>query len=291
MLRRTFPQGVAFTIFFIVISPLMIPLLGGLAPGTSGLRAAAFGAQIEAPRKALRVLFIGNSYTYLNNLPGILEKIAAAESEGPAIETEGSLSGGKTLQWHWEQGKALEAIRKGGWDFVVIQELSTLGYGTPKGGTPRIHDPAAYFKYATLFDEEIRKAGARTVLYATWARDGYPEQQRRLDDAFVQFARKVKAGIVPAGLAWTVTRLEAPSIRLYTPDRSHPTAAATYLNALLFYQCLTGRAPYHAPAVITGTAWNKHQEVTLVNLTLSDALTLNQIAQRVVAQEPLRPVQ
>ncbi|MCC7339943.1 MAG: SGNH/GDSL hydrolase family protein [Bryobacterales bacterium] len=252
---------------------------------------SALFAQAEARPKTLRVLFIGNSYTYLNNLPGLLEKIAAGEVSGPAIEAEGSLSGGKSLEWHWEQGQALAAIRKGGWDFVVLQEFSTLSQQGPRGGAPRIGDPDAYFKYATLFHDEIQKAGARTVVYATWARDGYPEQQRRLDDAFVQFARKVNAGIVPAGLAWTVTRLEAPSIRLYTPDRSHPTAAGSYLNALLFYQCLTGRPANHAPSVITGTDWNKHEELTLVNLTLSDALTLNQIAQRVVAQEPLRPVQ
>jgi hypothetical protein len=74
------------------------------------------------------------------------------------------------------------------------------------------------------------------------------------------------------------------------PDRSHPTMAGSYLNALVFYQSLTGRVPSGAPAVITGPTWNKPEVVTLVNLPWSDANALQQIAQKVVEQELLRPV-
>ena len=78
-------------------------------------------AQTEAADKPLQVLFIGNSYTYFNNLPKQVEAIAASQKAGPRIRTGASLSGGKTLQWHWENQKAVEAIRQGGWDFVVLQ--------------------------------------------------------------------------------------------------------------------------------------------------------------------------
>jgi hypothetical protein len=172
----------------------------------------------------------------------------------------------------------------------VLQEFSTLGYRIPAGGVPKIAEPEAYYEYARKFHEEIRKVGARTVLYATWARDGYPEQQRRLDHAFTEFAREANAGLVPAGLAWTVTLLEAPGIQLHMPDRSHPTMAGSYLNALLFYQCLSGRAAANPPSVIRGPKWNDPEVVPLVELPWSDAMTLNQIAQRVAAQEPRCPV-
>ena len=105
-------------------------------------------AQTDSAAKPLRVLFIGNSYTYYNNLPKLLESIAESEKAGPRIQTEVSLSGGKSLQWHWENKKALEAVRRGGWDFVVLQEHSTLGKIVPAGGTPEINDPAAYFEFA-----------------------------------------------------------------------------------------------------------------------------------------------
>ncbi len=242
-------------------------------------------AQAQAD-KPLRVLFIGNSYTIFNNLPYLLEQIAESQKGGPRIETATSLCGGKTLKWHWENRHALEAVRRGGWDFVVLQEQSLLG-NTPKPGeSPYVNDPSLYQEYAAKFDAEIRQVGARTILYATWARDGYPEQQRRLDDAFIRVAATLDAGIIPAGLAWTVTRIEAPAIRLYTPDRSHPTMAGTYLNTLLFYQCLTGRRVSNPPTTMEGPKWNEATRVNLVNLSWSDATILNQIAQRVAAQEP-----
>jgi hypothetical protein len=252
-----------------------------------GLRLAA---QTEAPAKTLHVLFIGNSYTFYNNLPKLLESIAGSQKAGPRIEAEVSVSGGKTLQWHWENKRAVEAIRKGGWDFVVLQEHSTLGRIAPAGGMPEINHPAAYFDFAARFNGEITQAGARTVLYATWARDGFPEQQRRLDDAITRLAEKLDATIVPAGLAWTVTRLEAPSIKLHMPDRSHPTMAGSYLNALLFYQCLTGRKAVDPPAAIAGPkSPGDPRQVTLADLPWSDATALNQFAQRVAAQEPRCP--
>jgi len=94
---------------------------------------------------------------------------------------------------------------------------------------------------------------------------------------------------VPAGLAWTVTRIEAPSFVLHMPDRSHPTMAGSYLNALLFYRCLTGRVAVDPPAVITGPAWNDARPVTLVSLPWSDAVALSVFAQRAAAGEPHCP--
>ncbi len=243
----------------------------------------------KAAAKPIRVLFIGNSYTYFNNLPKLIESIAESQKDGPRIETSVSLKGGMSLKWHWENGKAVEAVRRGGWDFVVLQEHSLLGKAVPSGSEPKVDGPDAYFEFAQKFDAEIKNVGAKTILYATWARDGFLELQRRLDDAFTRLAQKIDASIVPAGLAWTVSRIEAPSIKLHMPDRSHPTMAGSYLNALIFYQCLTGRAPGNPPSMIMGLKWNDPAVVTLVSLPLSDANALSQIAQRVVAQEPLRP--
>ena len=248
---------------------------------------ALLPAQTAPAPKKIRVLFIGNSYTFFNNLPKLVEVIAAAQTDGPRIETEAVVRGGLSLKVHWEDGKALEAIRKGGWDFVSLQEHSLLGNPPAPGAQPAISDPAAYFEYAGKFAAEIKKAGARTLLYATWAREDHPEQQRRLDDAFVRLARQIDAAIVPVGLAWTITRIESPAIRLHTPDRSHPTAAGSYLAALLFYQTITGKAPANAPAVITGNPWNSDARVTLVNLTWADATTLRMFATRAWEQEPL----
>jgi len=251
-----------------------------------GLR--LLGQADSAPQpKPLKVLFIGNSYTYYNNLPELLKAVAAAQKDGPRIETEASLSGGKSLQWHWENARALEAIRRGGWDYVVLQEHSLLGRPPAEGALPAVNDPGPYFEYARRFDAEIKAIGGKTVLYATWARDGVPELQRRLDDAFTQLARQINAVIVPAGLAWTIVKIEAPGFKLHMPDRSHPTMAGSYLNALLFYRCLTGRGAVNVPPVVNAPAWGRTDSTTLVQLPWSDAQALSQFAQRAGDGEPL----
>ena len=70
----------------------------------------------RAPRPALRVLIIGNSYVYFNNLPEILEVLSKSRSSPRPIEARMFVKGGATLQRHWDEGAALAAIRQGPWD-------------------------------------------------------------------------------------------------------------------------------------------------------------------------------
>jgi hypothetical protein len=272
-------------------------LLATLTTGAWGTAYARQAGSAQPAPRPVRILFIGNSYTYFNNLPRLVEAVAESQKTGPRVEVDAVVSGGKTLQWHWDNGAALRKIRAGGWNFVVLQEQSTLGVAPARSGAPTgipvINDPAAYFDYGTKFIDEIKKAGATPVLYATWARDGYPEQQRRLDDAFARLADKTDAVLVPAGLAWTVARLESPVLRLYMPDRSHPSATGSYLNALVFYQCLTGLGAPEPPATVTGselpelgTSPATRPPITLVSLTWGESRLLSALASRVVAQEP-----
>ncbi|MEO8028569.1 MAG: SGNH/GDSL hydrolase family protein [Bryobacteraceae bacterium] len=247
------------------------------------------GIDAQTQAKELRVLFLGNSYTYFNNLPAVLEKIAGAVKGGPAIHAEKVVEGGATLQTLYNGGGALAAIRRGGWDYVVLQEQSTLGHTPPVGGVPQIKEPSQFFEYARKFDAEIRKSGAKALFFATWAREDFPEHQRRLDDAYTRIARELDAGLAPVGLAWTLARIEAPGIRLHLPDRSHPTGAGTYLAALVFYQVLADKVAFDAPNRIIGPDGETGKETLLISLTWSEAKTLQMLAARAVAQEPLRP--
>lgn len=74
----------------------------------------------------LRVLFVGNSFTHQNDLPGLTARLAASTRPPRALETQLVEEGGATLKRHWEAGRALEAIRKGKWDYVVLQGQGSL---------------------------------------------------------------------------------------------------------------------------------------------------------------------
>src|SRR5262249_27662637 len=102
---------------------------------------------------ALKVLFVGNSFTARNDLPGRIAHLAAAR--GRRLEHRLISPGGASLRQHWNAGAALEAIQGGGYDHVVIQEQSTL----PVKNAKRMHENVR------LFDEAIRGSGAKTALY------------------------------------------------------------------------------------------------------------------------------
>ena len=141
------------------------PLSGddGRRPPPRRRRAVTVPATTRAAaKKPLRVLFIGNSYTFFNGGMGTLvQSLAAAVKDGRRLEYVEVTKGGQTLEGHWAEGKASAEIRKGGWDFVVLQEHSLRP----------LQDREKMYAYAKRFDAEIRRVGARTVFYETWAEE------------------------------------------------------------------------------------------------------------------------
>ena len=100
-------------------------LLCGLAHSGRAQDAQA-GAAPQAS-KTWKVLMIGNSNTYFNNMPRMFEQLALADQPPRRVQREMIVQGGATLKRQWEADKAIKAIERGGWDFVILQEQSTLG--------------------------------------------------------------------------------------------------------------------------------------------------------------------
>ncbi|MEO8453334.1 MAG: SGNH/GDSL hydrolase family protein, partial [Gemmatimonadota bacterium] len=107
-----------------------------------------------------KVLFIGNSYTYFNNLPAMVS--ALGRGDGRPIQTAMIVRGGATLDDHWKGDSAAAAIRRGGWTHVVLQEQSQLGNYVVINGAPAIFDDGGFVAAAGRFDAIIRQGGAKT---------------------------------------------------------------------------------------------------------------------------------
>jgi len=197
------------------------------------LAVTAFSA--ETP---LRILFLGNSYTYYNNLPGLVEGMARRP-----VDVVSVTRGGATLEGLYIGVNALEVLRSSRWDLVVIQEHSALGRSQFNGDVV-VNDPAAFFAWARIWDAEIRAQGARTVFLNTWARKGRGAQQAHLDWAYATIARELGAGLIPAGAAFQ----GVSGIELFQPDGTHPSAAGSYLAACAAVEILTAGGCADAPA-------------------------------------------
>ena len=199
-------------------------------------------AGARAPDRALRILFIGNSLTYVNDVPGIVAAFAGAAGLPPPI-CRSVVAGGFSLEDHWNQGAAQKALEEEKWDFVVLQQGPSA---SPEGR-------GLLIRYARRFAPLIRRAGATPALYMVW-----PSSARRRDfggvsDSYRLAARDVGALLLPAGDAWRIAedQIAEKKLRdlpLYSADGLHPTAAGSYLAAAVIYGGLFHRSPLGLPA-------------------------------------------
>jgi len=188
----------------------------------------------------IRVLFLGNSLTYVNDLPGMVRAIGAAD--GVKIHTKMLAHPDWGLQDHWEQGDAIKEIGSGKWDVVVMQQgpssleesrVDLVGWAKKLGSYAVAHHtcPAMYM----VWPDAAHNASFDAV---------YAHYKEAADSAGGQF--------IPAGEAWLRAWDGSPSLAFYGSDGFHPTPLGTYLAALVVYGGVTGRSPAGNSASISG---------------------------------------
>ncbi|MDR3544328.1 MAG: SGNH/GDSL hydrolase family protein [Candidatus Limnocylindrales bacterium] len=190
----------------------------------------------------VRVLFLGNSYTYVNDLPTVFRDLARAG--GRNVETGMVANGGETLAQHAASSDSLGAIRGSPWQFVVLQEQSEIPALASAWQTQMF--PAAETLVAT-----IRSVAATPVLLETWAhRDGLPDQgldyaamQAAITQGYRSLGATLGVAVAPAGEAWQSVLQANPTIALWQADGSHPSPAGTYLAACVLYDRIFDASP------------------------------------------------
>jgi len=188
----------------------------------------------QQPRDTLSILFIGNSYTYSNNLPQIVSLLS--ESTTTYLSTRQSTAPGAMLSQHWHGKKGLKTksiIEEGNFDVVVLQDHSMAA----------LDNPDSLENYVLLFADLCKTKGAQVVLYQTWARDSLPETQEAISHQYNRIAENIKAEVVRAGDAWSMMKKDYPQISLFNADGSHPNDSGTFLNAYLFATTLCKQNP------------------------------------------------
>jgi hypothetical protein len=204
--------------------------------------------------RELSVLFIGNSFTQFHQLERLVRRLAENDPGAPRIHTHTETRPGCTLRRHWIGRRAVTEIRRGGYTHVVLQDHSLRPLDRPE----------EMVAYARRFDEEIERAGARTVLYSTWARrpgSGFyrtrpgldaHSMQERVDHVYVDLAQELDAELAPVGGAFLEAQSSLPEVPLRGRDGFHPTLAGSYLAACVLFRALTGRSPEGNPYVPWG---------------------------------------
>jgi hypothetical protein len=218
-------------------------------PGAQPGAAAAVARSPAAPAEnALRVLMVGNSHTYFNDMPSMIAGLASAAHEQRPFASVMLATGGATLAQHLAQGEVSRRLSAGRWDYVVLQEQQQRPAFT---FNPRQMEEQFFAPIRTL-DVIAKAAGARTVLYMNWARragdpsnvpgDDYEKMQERTRESFATAAQQIGAAVAPVGLAWRAGHRDHPEIALWAPDGSHANRPGSYLAACVLYGVLYGRS-------------------------------------------------
>lgn len=194
--------------------------------------------------KVYRILFIGNSYTYYNDMPSSYFARICKEA-AYNVEVDTVVRGGWTLEQHAdpasETGAEVIARLSGEpYDFVVLQEQSLRP----------VIDTERFFSAVRVLVERIRRTGAIPILYCTWSRkegsqklDEYgltkESMTRALVDAYGTIASELDVAVSYVGLAFYDV---GDDVMLYSPDKSHPSPEGSYLAALCLFYSIFGKS-------------------------------------------------
>ena len=228
------------------------------------------------------VLFIGNSYTYVNDLPTMIRSIAI--SFGDILTKDQSTAGGSSLNSHTTNTTTLSKMALGTWNYVVIQAQSQ------EPSFPPSQVASQTYPYAKILVDSIRSANpcSEPVFFMTWGRKNgdasncasyppictYTGMQQRLRESYMEMADSNKATVAPVGVAWKTVRDSFPLIELYQPDESHPSIYGSYLAACVFYATLYKKSPIGTSYIPSGiNATDALNLQTIASHTVLDSLT------------------
>lgn len=212
---------------------------------------------LAKPKKnSPRILFVGNSLTFTNDLPKMVEQLCKKSGINARVEqvTKGAhtlnrfafAASGRPIDKQMRQ-QLMSQLKKKKWDYVVLQGQRHEA----------VTDVADMRKAVAALEPLIKKAGAQMVLYETWAPEkghfdynGFDriasnpdEYQSKIASTYYSLAEKYKCALSPAGIAFARGQEIYPDIELFSSDKLHPSAAGTYLSACTMYATLFGKSP------------------------------------------------
>lgn len=196
----------------------------------AGVAGALFNSNAAAQDAPTRVLFIGNSLTYSNNLPAMVE--ALHRLAGLSLVTQMEAQPNFSLGDHWDNHAAQRLIRRGGWSTVVLQQ----------GPSAREDSRVQLRRDTQRFAQLIAEIGARPALFSVWPSRSRAQDFERAEESYALAAADVDGLFLPVATAWREAFRLAPEIDLYS-DALHPTREGSLLAALVIFGALTSRSP------------------------------------------------
>ena len=204
----------------------------------------------KTSQKSIKVLFLGNSYTYYNALPKVFAKLSSLNGKKAIVKTVAR--GGVRLTDHSKNESLESLIRREAFDWIVLQEQST---------TPLTNQDQMFEAIRSLHRWSKAKE-SNLLLFLFWAREysrtlnvklgdkryferfaNSEEAQSTLTRVHKMIADEVKCEIAPVGNVWQQVHNQNHRLQLWESDRSHPTKVGSYITAMVFYTSIYNALP------------------------------------------------
>lgn len=225
---------------------------------------------------SVSVLFIGNSYTSVNDLPLTLSNLTT--SKGDKIFYNSHTPGGATFQIQSSNAQVYQKIKSNPWDFVVLQGQSQ----EPSFPFEQVNSNTIPYAIQLADSVYANNSCSQALFYMTWGRQNGDQQwdsintfdkmNNRLYDAYMRIADSVRGSISPVAVAWKYIRDNHPTINLYQSDGSHPSVEGTYLAACVFYASIFRKSPVGA-----SFTYNLPQQTVTILQNTAESIVLNNV--------------
>ena len=179
----------------------------------------------------INLLFMGNSHTANNDVPGMVAAMVRAARPGRSVAATNA-PGILFLEQRATDAASLQLLRASNWSFVVLQAQESSSSWT--------------VQYPTDGAEALAKmasdANAVPILFPEWPRRGIDES-RLLFDLYKSIAQKSPACVAPVPQAFDLALARYPDLVLHAADGNHSSPAGAFLAALVISRTMTGYSP------------------------------------------------
>lgn len=206
-----------------------------------------FVSSAQKELNPVNILFIGNSFTHMNSMPVMFEKLTTSKSY--KVNVVMSAKSNHTFKMHAEREDLYEDINRNKYDYVILQGFSReLSFGHE-------HIDTAVVPYFTKIVDTLYKNNpcVKLLLYMTWGyENGYAysdylgsfdQMSVAIEDGYRYLGDLFNIPVIPVGNVWKEVRKNYPDFKLYQADEHHPTKYGSYIVASTIYTAIFRNSP------------------------------------------------
>lgn len=190
------------------------------------------------PLDDYELLFIGNSHSAANGLPGLVATLIETADPNKKVNTVNA-PGINFLAERINDGETLALLQSRKWSHVFLQAQKYSSTGL--------------YSYPTTAAEEwirrVKRQQALPILFPEWPRRGNYEEGQRVHELHLYIASQEPACVAPVGLVWDKMIATYPNVDLHAVDGNHSNLKGALLTAFVFYQILTKQSSADLPYV------------------------------------------